>query len=309
MGGQNPMRVAVVGATGFQGGAMARLLAARGHRVRTLTRRPAGDRPPLPGTDFVPGSLADEAAVWQLLEDATHLVVTMPLVYDAERVRGYATALADAALGMGVERVVFNTNTRVPQASTTVPAFETRRIAEQVFRDRRLPLVVLRPPVYLDNLFSPWNGPGLVNEGVLGYPLPAAAPVAWISHRDLAEAVHGALTRPGLEDRAFDIGGAVSLTGPDLAAAFGRGLGRAVRYVPLRPELFERGLARLLGPETAAGVAGIYHYLATGGDPLLMAGDDGESADALGVSPAPVEEWVTRQPWQVWSNDTEDLPA
>ncbi|MFI8960733.1 SDR family oxidoreductase [Streptomyces sp. NPDC053493] len=309
MSSQNPMRVAVVGATGFQGGAVARLLAERKHRVRTLTRRPDGDRPPLPGTEFVPGELGDARSVRRLFEGTTHAFVTMPLVYETERVRDYARTLARAARDAGVERLVFNSNTRVPQAPTTVPAFETRRLAEEVFRDSGVPLVVVRPPVYLDNLFSPWNGPALVNEGILAYPLPAATPTAWISHRDLAEAAYAALTGEGLEGRTFDIGGALSLTGADLAAAFGRGLGREVRYVALRPELFERGLAQLLGPETAAGVAGIYHYMATGGDPLLMAGDDGVSAETLAVSPAPVEEWVTRQPWQVWSSDTEEQPA
>ncbi|MEV7282774.1 NmrA family NAD(P)-binding protein [Streptomyces sp. NPDC093111] len=305
MSSQNPMRVAVVGATGFQGGAVARLLAERQHRVRTLTRRPDGDRPPLPGAEFVAGELGSPADVRRLFEGATHAFVTMPLVFDAERVRGFARSIARAALDAGVERLVFNANTRVPPLSTSVAAFETRRAAEGVLRRSGVPLVVVRPPVYLDNLFSPWNGPDLVNGGVLAYPLPAATPVAWISHRDLARAAYAALTGEGLEGRTFDIGGALSLTGPDLAAAFGRGLGRAVRYVPLRPEVFERSLAGLLGPETAAGVAGIYHHLAAGGDPLLLAGDDGVSAEALAVEPAPVEEWVTRQPWQVWAGDSD----
>ncbi|MFI8520443.1 SDR family oxidoreductase [Streptomyces sp. NPDC085481] len=309
MSSQIPMRVAVVGATGFQGSAVARLLAERHHLVRTLTRRPQGDRPPLPGAEFVAGELGSPGDVRRLFEGVTHAFVTLPLVYDTERVRLYARNIARAADDAGVSRLVFNANTRIPQAPTSVPAFETRRIAEELFRGCGVPLVVVRPPVYLDNLFSPWNGPSLVNEGVLAYPLPAATPTAWISHRDLAQAAYAALTREGLEGRTFDIGGALSLTGPDLAAAFGRGLGRSVRYVPLQPEVFERGLVRLLGPETAAGVAGVYHYLATGSDPLLMAGDDGVSAEVLAVDPVPVEEWVTRQPWQVWANDTEEEPA
>lgn len=301
------MRVAVVGATGFQGGAVARLLAERHHRVRALTRRPSADRPPLPGAFFLAGDLGRPEDVRRLFEGTTHGFVTMPLVYDPEQVEEYALNVAEAALDAGIVRLVFNANTRIPLGPTDVAAFETRRLAERVLRDSGVPLVVIRPPVYLDNLFSPWNGPALVDEGLLAYPLPASARTAWLSHRGLAEAALAALTREGLEGRTFDVGGERSLTGGELASAFGRGLGRAVRYEELDPAAFERALGRLLGPETAAGVAGIYHYMATGADPLLMADDDGVSTEVLALAPAPVEEWVARQPWQVWSSDTSPL--
>lgn len=296
------MRVAVVGATGFQGGAVARLLTERHHGVHTLTRRPSADRPPLPGAAFVAGDLGRPDDVRRLFEGTTHAFMTMPLVYEGERVEAYARNVAAAALEAGTERLVFNSNTRIPLGPTDVAAFETRRLAERVLRDSGVPLVVIRPPVYLDNLFSPWNGPSLVDDGVLAYPLPAAARTAWLSHRGLAEAALAALSREDLEGRTFDIGGERSLTGGELAAAFGRGLGRAVRYEELDPAAFERSLGRLLGPETAAGVAGIYHFMASGADPLLMADDDGVSTEVLGLEPPPVEEWVARQPWQVWSS-------
>ncbi|MFE9739452.1 SDR family oxidoreductase [Streptomyces sp. NPDC006477] len=309
MSSEIPMRVAVVGGTGFQGGAVARLLAERRHRVRTLTRRAADDRPPLPGAFCVCGDLGRPEDVRRLFEGTTHGFVTMPLVYGAERVEAYARNVAEAAVAAGTVRLVFNANTRLPLGPTEVPAFETRRLAERVLRESGVPLVVIRPPVYLDNLFSPWNGPALVEEGVLAYPLPESARTAWLSHRGLAEAALAALTREGLEGRTFDIGGDRSLTGGGLAAAFGRGLGRAVRYEELDPAAFERGLVRLLGPETAAGVAGIYHYMASGADPLLMADDDGVSTEVLGLEPAPVEEWVARQPWQVWAKDADEPDA
>ncbi|MEU2078834.1 NmrA family NAD(P)-binding protein [Streptomyces sp. NPDC013489] len=302
MSSEIPMRVAVVGATGFQGGAVARLLTERHHRVHTLTRRPSADRPPLPGAAFVAGDLGRPDDVRRLFEGTTHAFMTMPLVYEGGRVEAYARNVAAAALEAGTERLVFNSNTRIPLGPTDVAAFETRRLAERVLRDSGVPLVVIRPPVYLDNLFSPWNGPSLVDDGVLAYPLPAAARTAWLSHRGLAEAALAALSREDLEGRTFDIGGERSLTGGELAAAFGRGLGRAVRYEELDPAAFERSLGRLLGPETAAGVAGIYHFMASGADPLLMADDDGVSTEVLGLEPPPVEEWVARQPWQVWSS-------
>ncbi|MET7618535.1 NmrA family NAD(P)-binding protein [Streptomyces sp. NPDC005408] len=302
-----PMRVAVVGATGFQGGATARLLAERKHRVRTLSRKPEADRPELPGISVASGDLGRYEDVRQLFEGATHAAVVMPLVYQAEKVMRYAQHIAKAAREAGVGRLVYNTNTRIPDRSTNVVAFETRRLAETVFRESLahsgVEVVVVRPPVYLDNLFSPWNGPALVNEGVLAYPLPADTPTAWISHRDMAEAVYAALTVDGVAGRTFDIGGAQTLTGDQLAKAFGQGLGREIRYVPLEPGIFEQGLAQILGTESAAGVSGIYHYMAAGLEPCLMAGDESDLAAALSVKPAPVDEWVARQPWQMWSGE------
>lgn len=307
MSDHNPMRVAVVGATGFQGGATARLLAERNHRVRTLSRKPEADRPELPGISVAGGDLGRYEDVRRLFEGATHAAVMMPLVYQAEKVMRYAQHIAKAAREAGVRRLVYNSNTRVPDRTTNVAAFETRRLAETVFRESLaqsgVEVVVVRPPIYLDNLFSPWNGPALVNEGVLAYPQPPDAPTAWISHRDLAEAVYAALTVDGVAGRTFDIGGAQTLTGEELAKAFGQGLGREVRYVHLEPAVFEQGLAQILGPESASGVAGIYHYMATGLEPGLMAGDQGESAAALSLKPAEVDEWVARQPWQMWSGE------
>lgn len=307
MSDHNPMRVAVVGATGFQGGATARLLAERHHRVRTLSRKSDADRPELPGISVAGGDLGRYEDVRQLFAGATHAAVVLPLVYQAERVMTYAQHIAKAAREAGLRRLVYNANTRIPDRTTNVAAFETRRLAETVFRESLaqsgVEVVVVRPPVYLDNLFSPWNGPALVNEGVLAYPLPADAPTAWISHRDLAEAVYAALTVDGVAGRTFDIGGAQTLTGSELAAAFGQGLGRDVRYVPLEPGIFEQGLAQILGREAAAGVAGIYHYMASGAEPGLLAGDDGATAEALSVKPAPVDDWVARQPWQMWSGE------
>ncbi|MEU1280985.1 NmrA family NAD(P)-binding protein [Streptomyces sp. NPDC005805] len=300
-----PMRVAVVGATGHQGGAAARLLAGLGHRVRTISRRPEAERPALPGVLVADGDLGRQEDVRRLFEGATHAAVTMPLVYEAEKVMRYAQHIAKAARGARLERIVYNANTRVPERTTRLAAFETRRLVETVLReglaDSGTELVVLRPPVYLDNLFSPWNGPALVDEGVLAYPLPADCRAAWLSHTDLARAVAAALTAEGAGGRTFDIGGARGLTGAELAEAFGRGLGRAVEYRALEPDVFERALAQIIGPETARGVAGIYHCMASGAEPDLMADDGGAWTKALAVEPAPVEEWVARQPWQVWS--------
>ncbi|WP_424187694.1 SDR family oxidoreductase [Actinokineospora sp. G85] len=233
-------------------------------------------------------------------EGITHASVVIPLVYDLELVRTYARNVVDAARAAGVTRLVYNTNTPVPAEATGLAAYETRRAAEEVFLGSGLPVVVLRPPAYLDNLFSPWNGPALVNDGVLAYPLAADRKVAWVSHADLAEATVAALEVPGIEGTVLQLAGGDTVDGPGLAAAFGAALGREVTYVALDVDQFRSGLAEVIGEDAATGVAGLYEY-AKGADPDFFAADPAEVERVLGVRLGRVQDWVARQPWDVWA--------
>lgn len=294
-------RYLVIGAQGFQGGAVARHLLAEGHTVRAFAKPGGTPAPNAPELPTVHGDLADPTAVRVAFEGITHASVVLPLVYDADLVTTYATNVAVAAREAGVRRLVFNTNTPLPAEHTDFAAYETRRTAERVLRGSGVPLVILRPPVYLDNLFSPWNGPALVNDGVLAYPLPAHRRVAWISHTDLAAATAAALRRPGIEGLELGLGGPEVVDGPALAAAFGAAMEREVGYVPLDPDQFEPGLAEAVGAGAASGVAGIYRWAALDREPDLFAADHTEVVRQLGVRFAPIGDWVSAQPWHIWS--------
>src|SRR5262245_44894838 len=65
--------ILVTGATGHKGGAVARELLARGHRVRAMTRRPGGDAGrelASLGAEVVAGNLDDEASIQKALSGA-----------------------------------------------------------------------------------------------------------------------------------------------------------------------------------------------------------------------------------------------
>lgn len=288
----------VVGAAGAQGGAVARRLLARGHHVRGLIRSAEGrDRLPEGAEPFV-ADLGDPEQAKAAFAGTTHASVLLPMIYEPERVASYVRNVADAALAAGLRRLVFNTGNRLPEAATGVAAFETRRAAATALLGSGVPAVVLRPPIYLDNLCAPWVAGPLVHDGVLRYPLPARSPVAWLSHDDLAAATVAALTRDGLAGTVLDIGGPDEVTGPELAAAFTAELGHRVGYAAQDPAEFEAGLAHAFGGPVAAGVASTYRWVADVAEPLYGV-DRRAVEETLGIRLTPLRTWIAARPWRL----------
>lgn len=125
-----------------------------------------------------------------------------------------------------------------------------------------MPAVILRPPLFLENLESPAIASAMLRERTLAYPLPAGLRVAWLAANDLGTFVAAVLRHPELADSTFDIGGPEALTGEELARALSRALGHPLRYASIPPDAFERGLAAQFPPDVARGIAGPYRYSA-----------------------------------------------
>lgn len=293
----------MTGATGFQGGAVARLLAARGHRVRGFSRSGGTSSPTIPSVAMTAGDLSNSEDVHRAFEGITHASVVFPLAFDSDIVSRYAQNVAEAARRAGVRQLVFNTSAPIPAELTPYAAFETRRVAEDVLRKSGVPLVVIRPTLYLENLFSPWNGPAIVNQGVIAYPVRGDRSVAWLAHSDLAAATVAALDRDDLAGEVIDIGGREVTTGDELAASFTSVLGREIRYLALDVGEFEAGLAQVLGAESAAGAAGIYRWLDSAAGRNLVDIDPAVTQRRLGIELTPLSEWISNQPWKQWKGE------
>ncbi|TXK41116.1 SDR family oxidoreductase [Nonomuraea sp. C10] len=273
------MRFLVFGAAGAQGGAVARRLAESGYEVRGFTR--TGKVPE--GVTPFHGDLSDAGRVKAAFTGVTHASVVLPLVFEAETVAAFTRNVIEGARAAGVRRLVFNTGNRLPDGETRVAAFDTRRAAVRALRESGLPVVVLRPALYLENLLAPGvlgapfpeNHPGdgvlgapvpenHPGDGVLRYPLPADLPVAWLGHAGLGALTVAALTGDGLAGSVVDAGGPAAVTGPELAAAFG------LRYEEQDVAVFEAGLARAVGAATAAEVAATYRWIASSAPAALF---------------------------------------
>lgn len=97
------MLAAITGGTGFIGSRLASALLAEGQEVRILTRDERGQKPRLPGAQYVLGDLASSSSLGELVEGADVLYhcageITRPSLMEAVHVDGTAR-LIDAAAG------------------------------------------------------------------------------------------------------------------------------------------------------------------------------------------------------------------
>src|SRR5450631_3251627 len=103
------LTVVVTGSTGKQGGAVARGLLERGHKVRAVTRDPNSSQAKLlatAGATLVATSLEDTAAIAKALEGATSLfAMTTPSGGGTDSETRQGVAAADAAKAAGVHLV------------------------------------------------------------------------------------------------------------------------------------------------------------------------------------------------------------
>ncbi|HEV7510543.1 MAG TPA: NmrA family NAD(P)-binding protein, partial [Candidatus Acidoferrum sp.] len=122
------LTVVITGSTGKQGGAVARGLLERGHKVRAVTRDPNSSQARLLANaraSLVTASLEDTAAIIKALEGATSLfAMTTPSGggTDAETRQGIAAA--DAAKAAGVHLVF--TSVGSANRQTGVPHFDSK---------------------------------------------------------------------------------------------------------------------------------------------------------------------------------------
>jgi NAD(P)H dehydrogenase (quinone) len=256
-------KILVHGANSAQGIPVVQRLLRAGYRVRVFVRDRAKAQS-LFGQDveIFTGTLEDKASLYAANEGIDRVFLVLPLEYRFDVAINQGRNAIDAALNAGVKLLVFNSSTNIPAAVTDVAAFEIKRSVEDYLCHSTLPYIVLRPPLYMDNLAAPWSMPSIVSQRVVAYPLPAETKVAWISLDDTAALVVAALARPELAGSTFDIGGLESVNGQEIAQLFTQVLNRPFTYQQISIDAFEQGLNQAFGEPTGTEIAKIYRWRA-----------------------------------------------
>jgi uncharacterized protein YbjT (DUF2867 family) len=223
----------VVGATGKQGGAVARQLLARGHAVRALTRTPESPQAQAlarDGATLVAASLEDTAALTQALEGATSMFAVTTPAHGTEAETRDGISAADAARAAGVHLVFSSVGSANRQ--TGIPHFDSKYAVEEHIARIGVRATIIAPVYFMENLYF---GREQLVKGIYGAPLPPSRKLAQIAVADI-----GAVAVRVLEDaerfagQRFDLAGD-ELTGEELIAILSRVTGRPFTYyqVPL----------------------------------------------------------------------------
>ncbi len=136
------------------------------------------------GAEVAIGDLGDAESLAAAHDGVESVVVHLPLQYDFELHEAYGRNAIDAAAAAGVSMLVFNTSAHVLQG-TDVTVYQVRQRMVDLLRGSGVPNVVLRPTFYLDNLLGPWIKPGIVEQGVLAFPLPPEFRMSWVASQEV----------------------------------------------------------------------------------------------------------------------------
>ncbi|HEY9016528.1 MAG TPA: NmrA/HSCARG family protein [Gemmatimonadales bacterium] len=252
--------IAVLGATGAQGGGLVRaILADRNGEfaARAITRHPDSEKGralKAAGAEVVAADLDDQKSLEQAFAGAhgVFAVTNFWEHFSPEKELAQAGNIARAAKAAGVKHVIWSTledtrqfvpltDDRMPTlgGKYKVPHFDAKGEADQLFRDAGVPTTFLLTSFYWDNLIYFGAGPQRTPDGSLALIFPMDdKPLPAIAVEDIGKSAYAIFKRGGeFIGQTVGIAGQ-HLTGEQMASALSRAMGQEIRYQNVPPEVY-----------------------------------------------------------------------
>ena len=232
--------ILVNGATGNQGGAIARHLLQRGKfKVRAMVRdqnKPAAQALLQAGAELVQADFNDRASLDRALQGAYGVFSIQDFRDGVETEIHQGSAIADAAKAAGIQHFVYS-SVGSAERNTGIPHFESKFQVEEYIRSINLPYTIMRPVFFFYN----YNGMrSLVDNGTLFQPLSPDTKLQQLSEEDYGAMVTEVFERPAdFMKREIEVA-SVEMTMPEIAAAFSYVLDKPVNYQQIPFEAFEQ---------------------------------------------------------------------
>jgi NAD(P)H dehydrogenase (quinone) len=255
MNTKNKGSILVTGAAG-QLGAVGRtvtsLLLQRGLAVRAMVRREDDRAQALraAGAEVVVGDLLDPADVYRTVSDCQRIYFGMSVS------PGYLEAsvtMAAVARERGIDALVNMSQMTVSQMSlqNSTPSPQQRQhwLSEQAFAWSGLPVVTIRPTVFLEGFFLPLTGPSVRARNRIELPF-GRGKTNPVSSADVARVITSVLADPAPHlGRTYELTGLRSQDMDGLAREYSEALTREITYSDIPPEAWEHELKQIGLPE------------------------------------------------------------
>jgi len=252
--------IAVVGATGAQGGGLVRAIAddpKGGFTARAITRDVNSDKAKALaalGAEVVAADVDDPESLLRAFEGAygAYCVTFFWDHFSPEKELAQARALATAARDANVQHVIWSTledtrnwvpldDDRMPTLMERykVPHFDAKGEADAIFAELGVPVTYLLTSFYWDNFISFGMGPTRDAEGKLAITLPmGTSKLPGIAADDIGRSAYGIFkVGTSLVGKRVGISGE-HLSGEEMAAAFSAAIGEEVSFNAVEPEVY-----------------------------------------------------------------------
>lgn len=302
--------IAVIGATGAQGGGLARAILADpagGFGVRAITRKLDSDAARVLaalGAEVVVGDSDQPDGLDQAFAGAygAYCVTNFWEHFSAEREGAQAATMARASRRAGLQHVVWSTledtrqlvpldDPRLPtlQGQYKCPHFDSKGQMDALFASEAAPTSYLLAAFYWENLIYFGMGPRPDANGVLTFSMPlGGAKLPGIAAADIGKCAYGIFRRGAAAvGQRFGVAGE-SLHGADMAASLTRALGRTVQFQDVPFDIY-----RGLGFPGAQDLGNMFQYQALAGE-TFQSHRDPELARELNPELLSFDAWLNQ---------------
>jgi len=304
----NTKTLAILGATGAQGGGVVRAIlndARGGFTARALTRNVDSDKARelgRQGAEVVAANVDDVDSLSQAFQGA-HGAFCVTFYWDhlsPEKELEQARAMAQAAKRAGLKHVIWSTledtrkhvplsDDRMPtlMGKYKVPHFDAKGEADRFFLELGVPTTFLLTSFYWDNLIHFGMGPKKGPDGKLAITMPMGdKKLPGIAAADIGKCAYG-IFKAGSPYIGKTVGIAGEhLSGAEMAAALARALGKQIVYNDVTPETF-----RGFGFPGADDLANMFQFKRDF-EPLFRGARDVEAARSLNPSLQTFAVWL-----------------
>ncbi|WP_425965066.1 NmrA/HSCARG family protein [Rhizobium nepotum] len=256
----------VFGATGQQGGAVARALNAKGRKVRAFVRSPESVRSKAlvaEGISLVIGDLFDRDSIEQAMTGVAGVFsvqTSSPAgeVTDAQEV-WQGKAVADSALRQGIRHLIYSSGGGAGKGLTGMGHFDSKSEIEAYVRSLPMMSTITRPASFMEMMLLPGMG---LPRGEFTFFMRPEQSMQMIAVDDLGRINAEMLLAPDrFAGKTVELASA-SVTGRDLERAFTKAADRVITYRRFPDELlaanpFLNRLGELLDSGLLAGAADI----------------------------------------------------